>query len=160
MKTPTNNRNFTVKSHSLRAELRELAQQWSSELASSVRMCSLQVATLRMPKESFEIPNAIPARSYLFRLLRPSSLVRAVCENALVRICAGVISDGRPYRSSDSANRRPERCVEIQNGINTGMPYPRDLTDEQWKNPRSADIPKQGDDWMAEADPGKGADPS
>jgi len=34
------------------------------------------------------------------RLLRHSSFVRAVCVNALVRICAGAISDGRPYRDN------------------------------------------------------------
>ena len=26
-----------------------------------------------------------------------------------------------------------EGCVEIQNSIDTGMPHPRGLTDEQWK---------------------------
>ena len=33
-------------------------------------------------------------------LRRYSSSVRAVCVNALVRICAGAISDGRPYRDN------------------------------------------------------------
>jgi hypothetical protein len=33
-------------------------------------------------------------------LPRHSSFVRAVCVNALVRICAGAISDGHPYRDS------------------------------------------------------------
>ena len=33
-------------------------------------------------------------------LCRSASLVRAVCVKALVRICAGAISDGRPYRDS------------------------------------------------------------
>jgi RNA-directed DNA polymerase len=34
---------------------------------------------------------------------RHSSTVRAVCVNAPVRICAGAISDGRPYRDSYSS---------------------------------------------------------
>src|SRR5664279_6658795 len=34
-------------------------------------------------------------------LLRHSSFVRAVCVDALVRICAGAISHDRPYRDSD-----------------------------------------------------------
>jgi len=40
------------------------------------------------------------AASRTFR--RPLSTVRAVCVNAPVRICAGAISDGRPYRDSNS----------------------------------------------------------
>src|SRR5439155_8842377 len=34
-------------------------------------------------------------------LLRHSSFVRAVCVNALLRICAGAFSNERPYRDSN-----------------------------------------------------------
>ena len=45
-------------------------------------------------------------------LRRYPSTVRAVCVNALVRICAGrAISDDRPYRDSNSKQgRAPEGC--------------------------------------------------
>ena len=39
-------------------------------------------------------------REVLCALLRYSSTVRAVCVNALARICAGAVSDGHPYHDS------------------------------------------------------------
>src|SRR5271157_4472632 len=39
-------------------------------------------------------------------LLRHSSFVRAVCVNALVRICAGAACEGRPYRDRNTRGSR------------------------------------------------------
>src|SRR2546426_8662269 len=52
------------------------------------------------------VDSSTPSSAPLSRctLLRHSSFVRAVCVDALVRICAGgAISDGRPYRDSNAS---------------------------------------------------------
>jgi hypothetical protein len=60
-------------------------------------------------------------------LLRHSSFVRAVCVDALVRICAGALSDDRPYRDCNPLGRKtryPDTWSPVKRHSSGPLPLP------------------------------------